>query len=223
MESILVLPRAHLFSGAWPQGFVAADQPAAAAALRAAGDGFLRPREVAERTPAWKQPIPYCMLVRRGEVFCVERLPRQGEARLHGKLSVGLGGHVEAADLDPEEGPILTALRRELAEEVRLPPAPLPAPRFVGLVNDDSDAVGEVHFGLVFCQHLPDGGSVEILESSKMRGAFRHLAGLSGLWQDSVRFESWSRMLIEAGAVEALANHAPAAPEESCGKTQEEP
>lgn len=213
MESILVIPRAALFTGRWPQGFVpAGSQDAtdgrpsdvATTALRAAEThGRLLPRAAAEIDPDWKQPIPYCMLVRGTEVFCVERLPRQGESRLHGRLSLGLGGHVEAVDLGSPGGPVQAALRRELAEEVRLPALDLPPPVFLGLVNDESDPVGKVHFGLVFSQQIPAQGTVEIVESPKMRGAFRHLAGTHGLWQDLDRFETWSRMLLEAGAVEA--------------------
>lgn len=224
MERIVVVPRACLFGGDWPQGFVRAGSPEADAALRVvAAHGLVVSRVAAEPDPTWKQPIPYCTLVRDEEVFCVERLPRQGESRLHGHLSLGLGGHVEPRDLASPAGPVLAALARELAEEIRLPLGFLPPPRFLGFVNDDATPVGQVHFGLAFCQQIPAGQTVQILERSKMRGAFRHLVGPDGLWQDLGRFESWSRILLEAGAVEARAELASPADPESCDKTQEEP
>jgi len=220
---VLALPRAALFDGRWPQGFVPAGSTAAAAAWEAVRrHGRLLERDAAEVDPAFKQPIPYCTLVRPGEVFCVERLPRQGEGRLHGRWSIGLGGHIEPDDLAGEGDPILAGLRRELAEEVGEGPAALPA-RFLGLVNDETDPVGQVHFGLVFCLEIPRVQTVQILESSKMRGAFRHLAGPAGPWQDLHRFESWSRILLEARAVEALADSRSHCTPKSCGKTQEEP
>jgi predicted NUDIX family phosphoesterase len=181
------------------------------------------PRPEAEDNPAWKQPIAYCTVVRDdGQMLCVERLRHQGEGRLHGQLSIGLGGHIEPDDLAGGGGPVRAALSRELHEELVLPLG-LPPPEFLGLINDDSTAVGRVHFGLAFCQRVPARGIVQIRESRKMRGAFRHLAGPQGVWQDLARFETWSRILLEARVVEALANTRPAARRSSCGKTQEEP
>lgn len=217
-----MLPRDALFSGDWPQGFSPAGTPAADAALAACAQAAtVLPREQAEGDPGWKQPIPYCTIVRQGLCFCVERLPRQGETRLHGRLSVGLGGHIAEEDLGGAD-PVRTALHRELAEEVSLPPG-TSASHFLGLVNDDGDEVGRVHFGLVFGVVIPAEGSVRVLESLKMRGDFRHLVGPDGLWQDLHRFETWSRILLEARALEALATHAPRRRGKSCGKTQEEP
>ncbi len=220
METILVIERESAFPLGWPQGFLPAEAPAVTDVLRAINaQGFLVEREVAERNPLWKQPIPYCVLVRGAEVFCVERLPKQGESRLHGRLSLGLGGHIDARDTGQPCGVVRAALERELREEVHLqesPGSPIPAPRLLGLLNDDATEVGKVHFGVVFGLQVPASAKVKILESSKMRGAFRHLAGPDGLWQDLHRFESWSRILLEARAVEPLASQpAPSARPES--------
>jgi len=206
-ESIVALERAAVFAGEWPQGFVPASECAIEPLLAAIRTrGFAVERALAERSPQWKQPIPYCLIVRGSEVFCVERLPRQGEGRLHGRLSLGIGGHIDGAELADNRGPVHAALLRELHEEVALP-ADVPArPAFLGLLNDDRDEVGRVHFGLVFAQALRPGDEVQIVESTKMRGGFRRLVGPDGLWQDLARFETWSRILLEAGAVESLAS-----------------
>ena len=45
----------------------------------------------------------------------MERLPKQGEGRLHGKLSLGFGGHVDASDIDGSGDLVQRALDRELA------------------------------------------------------------------------------------------------------------
>ena len=51
-----------------------------------------------EEDPSLLQPIPYIVLMRDGdvgpEVFTYTRLTGGGESRLHGKVSVGVGGHM---------------------------------------------------------------------------------------------------------------------------------
>lgn len=215
VERVLVVRRGDFFDGDWPQGFVAVDPGEGESLLdRIWQEGFFVDRPAAEANPAWKQPIPYCAVLRGDEVFCVERTSKQSEQRLHGLLSIGLGGHV-----NPEDGCELSApgtatghrfgpaLHRELDEELVMPWAHCSAPRFLGLLNDDSNAVGEVHIGLVFgvevdptCRDLqgvrPD---VAVRETRKMRGGFTRLAALEPLWQDPNRFESWSRLILAAG------------------------
>jgi predicted NUDIX family phosphoesterase len=215
MESIWVIPRTAMFGGRWPQGFI----PAAALSLATleqvvAEQGFATLRERAEATPEWKQPIPYCAVLADAEVLCVERLPKQGEGRLHGKLSLGFGGHVDASDIDGSGDLVQRALDRELAEELGLPPERARR-RFLGVINDDSSPVGVVHFGLAFAQWVADPKSVQVRESSKMRGAFRRLVDSDELWQDLQRFESWSRILLEVRALEVLAHPTPRRDSES--------
>ncbi len=197
VESVLVVARESLFGGTWPQGFEPVDPASIARIEREAR--FL-PREFAERSPQWKQPIPYCV-VERGEAwFCVERLAAQGEARLHGRRSIGLGGHIGPEDALHPEGPVRSALLRELREELDLGPGPGRTPQFLGLLNDDSTEVGRVHFGLVFRLTVAPEENVAVRESLKMRGGWGRLAGPGGLWQDLDRFETWSRILLEARA-----------------------
>ena len=202
-EHVLVVDRAAFFDGAWPQGFTALD-PDAAAELAAAFESAARfePRAVAEETPAWKQPIPYCVVCRGDEVFCVQGLSGQGEARLHGKISIGIGGHVEPVD---EQGPgiLARATLRELAEELSLDPdiRDSLAPRCVGILNDDSNAVGEVHVGLVHLVQVPvetPDTAIRVRETEKMRGGFRGVAGADRLWHDASLLESWSALLLDA-------------------------
>jgi predicted NUDIX family phosphoesterase len=200
-----------------------ADDPGRDFLQRAFDLGRFEDRPTAERTPAWKQWIPYCVLrcgqrPREGHaaaeagVFLVQRTRGQSEARLHGAFSLGLGGHIEPDDaVGSTDGPgfFLAALWRELHEELQLGPAAALAPRFVGLVNDDSTEVGSVHAGLVYTVDVPLATAaarqqVGIREVSKMHGGFTHLADLRELWQNPACFESWSRMLLEAGLLGIL-------------------
>lgn len=222
MEQVFVVERSAFFGGQWPQGLTRLSAQAAATLL---ADfelrGFYANRDRAENEPAWKQLIPYCVLRRGPEVFCVERTQRQGEQRLHGLLSIGLGGHVNPIDsLEPSDsGRLRVALRRELDEELSIRwSAALGPPRLLGLLNDDSNPVGQVHAGLVFVLDFDPTSRidltnanteacdvVQIRETSAMRGGFTHLADAPGLWQDRGRFESWSRLLLEVGIAGPMA------------------
>ncbi|MCC6670096.1 MAG: hypothetical protein IT458_03485 [Planctomycetes bacterium] len=208
-ETILVVPRAAFFAGDWPQGFLPAQELPADHSVRALeAAGLWVARDAAEQDESLKQLIPYCVVVRAGSVFCVERLPRGGEARLHGLLSIGIGGHVSVPPgsspaLESAPGAVERGLARELAEELVLPPGPPPSPTFLGLLNDDATPVGRVHVGLVYRWEpaVPAaGGSVQVRvrEISKLRGSFESLAAQNPVWQDRTRFESWSWILLQA-------------------------
>ena len=148
------------------------------------------PRAPAETNPALKQLIPYVVVRRGGEVFCTERLSRGNEARLHGKLSIGIGGHInpgEGADIVNE------GMRRELHEELALDVEP--DAQLIGLINDDTTDVGSVHWGLVFIADLPDDASCTVRETHKLAGSFRSLE-----WLEARRegMETWSVFALEA-------------------------
>ncbi len=205
MEQILVVERSGFFGGQWPQGFTPIPDPRRLLS-RFEATGFFVPRPEAEDNPAWKQPIPYCLVTQGEQLLTVRRTRGQSEQRLHGLWSIGLGGHVQAEDRG--SGPIFEhSLRRELEEELVIPGLDRLEPRFLGLLNDDSNPVGRVHVGLVYrlelpCSEHPDSEhqhkSVRIRETSKMTGGLRSLVGSQNLWQDRSRFETWSRILLEA-------------------------
>lgn len=228
MASVLVADRAAFFGGDWPQGYapiVDAEAPAFLDSARARSR-FVD-RAVAERSPAMKQWIPYCVLrcVEPRDpaatesaapgiagVFVVQRTSAQGEKRLHGAWSIGLGGHIEPQDAaSGSTGAEFfgAALRRELAEELEFAPPLLP-PRLVGLVNDDSTPVGSVHAGLVYVWDLIGPvrrlrSAVGVRETAKMRGGLASLAEFRELWQDPAKFESWSQFLVRGGLAGPLA------------------
>ncbi len=201
-EKVWVLRRSDLFAGQWPQGFMPLAAAESEALLGKISElGFLADRAQAEAEPAWKQPIPYCLVRQGSEWLCVQRRKQGTEGRLHNLYSVGLGGHIGPED-QPLESPDLCgqALMRELAEELVLPdfaPANL---QFRGILNDDSNAVGQVHLGLVYELSLNPAQAkiVKIREISKLLGGFRTLVELRKLWQDPGALETWSRKVLEA-------------------------
>ena len=218
MEQVFVVHRRGFYGGDWPQGFFALDAAAARSLLRDfAARGQFVPRDQAEEQPAWKQLIPYCVLRTPDSVFCVQRKAAQTEARLHGKLSIGIGGHI-----NPESGQgpdqasnaftvshFESALRRELTEELHGADGRSPPASFCGILNDDQNPVGRVHTGLVYTIDWPASRTnaelPTVREVSKMSGSFRSLAEMRQLWQDPAHLESWTRTLVEAGIAGAAA------------------
>lgn len=155
------------------------------------------PRSRAEEDPAWKQVIPYVILAAGEEVFVYRRGQRSSETRLRALESAGLGGHIRHDDEDIFHEPgwpaYQAALERELAEEVEIGAAVL-EDRLVGLINDDSTPVGQVHIGLVHVRQLA-APRVRARESKIAGGRFvspqmLRTEGLEG-------FESWSRFVLE--------------------------
>jgi predicted NUDIX family phosphoesterase len=201
MEFVYVVPRRELFPEAYPHGFVAFDPGSLSAFERALAQGFFVERERAERTPEWKQVIPYSIVLFAGQVLLLERLKAGGEARLHHKLSIGVGGHVNPADLAASTaagrgralGLLEAGARRELEEELEL--GGEISIESVGLINDDTNPVGAVHVGLV--QRVTAEGRVSIRETNALRGGLVEPDELRGLLARGANLESWSALLVE--------------------------
>ena len=149
------------------------------------------PRAEAETDSAFRQIIPYVAVTRGGEVFSTRRLRSGTESRLHGLISLGIGGHINK-NRDGDDGEtLMRALRRELSEEINAPGADLSRLVFRGFINDDSNDVGSVHLGM-FCT-LETEGEVSVRETDKLLGAWlgrKELAGRAG------EMETWSSLVI---------------------------
>lgn len=197
MEFVWVVRRRDLFPDCSPQGFLA--MPVETLESRFLGvareRGFFVERREAEVTPAWKQVIPYSLVRFEGRFLLLERLPTQGESRLHGKLSIGVGGHLNPQDAGPDL--VRAGAVRELTEELELGPDLEMTP--LGLLNDDSDPVGAVHVGIVF--GVQTVSEPRIRESDKMRGVSTPLAELRDMCQTR-RLESWSAEILRVSGWE---------------------
>jgi predicted NUDIX family phosphoesterase len=188
VERVLVLPRDRVPGGCDFTGVRAASGETIQdlqAAVRTYGRFLDRPR--AEEDPAFKQLIPY-VVVRDGElVYLMERTAAGGDPRLHGKASIGVGGHLNP--VDEGEDPLADGLRREWSEELVADWEP--AFRLVGLLNDDSNPVGSVHLGVVF-EVDAAGRDVDVREHDKLTGRFATSAEVRAAWD---RMETWSRLV----------------------------
>ncbi len=157
-----------------------------------------RPRSEVEDNPSYKQLISYTLFVSDKRIFVMKRLNAQGEERLHGRLSVGVGGHMNPVPEIPWPGRrrisdlkniLLANTFREIREEVAL--AGNPPVGILGILNDDQDDVGKVHLGVVSAVRLPSP-LLAVKEKDKMLGAWVEMSKLHHLG----KFESWSALLL---------------------------
>lgn len=194
-EHVLVVPTPVFHALGHFQGFCG-DTDRYLAGLLDPRHTSYRPRAKMEQDPTFKQLIPYVIFRYRDAaggvtLFQYTRGKGQGEARLHAKRSIGIGGHISADDQAAtsayDEG-----MRRELAEEVVID-TPYRS-QLAGLINDDESEVGKVHLGVV---HLFDveRPAVKPRENEIIDAGFRPV---SELLSDLSRFETWSQICLRA-------------------------
>jgi len=148
---------------------------------------FFIDRPIAEVSPQYKQIIPY-VVIRHGEAwYLLQRTPKQTEARLHHKLSIGVGGHI-----NPDTPELLDGLHRELEEEVDV--VGDYDLTFAGILNDDTTDVGRVHLGAVFVLDAHDE-NVRVRETEKMTGRWARREELA---EHRDRMETWSQIVFDA-------------------------
>jgi len=197
MEFVFVVPRESLFPDCYPHGLLSFGEEGferEAFETRAQEAGFFVEREYAERTPSLKQIIPYALVCSGQEVLLVRRLRQGGEARLHDKLSIGIGGHINPVDAGHSElGLFEAASQRELLEELHID-GPTRSETW-GILNDDSNPVGAVHVGLVQVVHVR--GSVRIREEHQLQGELTSVDGLRAAAREGGAFETWSQLLLD--------------------------
>jgi predicted NUDIX family phosphoesterase len=191
-EDVLVVPTADLLDeiagGSSWLGIRAAGEDLLGDLVRRRG--AFRPRAAMESDESWKQVIPYPVLRDGDAWFLMRRTKAGGDARLHDRFSIGVGGHVNPAD-GGLDGDLSTALRREWLEELEVDFVPVF--RFVGLLNDDTTPVGRVHVGLVY-EADAAGRPVAIRETEKLSGSFVAAADVAAV---ADRLETWSRLAFE--------------------------
>lgn len=159
-------------------------------------------RGTVEPDPSWKQPIPYAFVVnpQSKKVYAYQRSSDKNaahESRLHGKWSWGVGGHIEQADA-LGKNPIHVCLEREvLAEEVDISGKILDI-RLLGYINDHSDKVSEVHFGILYLIET-DAETVSPKDAEMKQGKFMTLSELEEICSspDCV-VEAWSKVALES-------------------------
>ena len=164
-----------------------------------------------EHDPRWLQIIPYIVAVHqyepnRWKVLSYYRSKEGGENRLHGKMSVGIGGHINPMDIPTVARerilsgrtqdwdavwPLIDCAHREIAEEIN--PDCDYSLRGGGWVIEDETDVGLVHVGAVILAVLDDPTKIvpneELLDPAMME------------WEDALEAENpevWTRIVLSS-------------------------
>lgn len=187
MEQVLVVKREKIEKFiASKNGLITENVPELLEIIR--NEHEYMPRDEAEGQPAFKQIIPYVILRQGYKIFVTRRLNKGGEARLHGKISIGVGGHINPVDKQGDM--LMKGLWREIHEEVELHSHGELCS--CGFINDDSNSVGSVHLGACFT--LETEGEVTVKETEKLEGLWMTLPELKASYD---YMETWTQIALE--------------------------
>ena len=195
-EMILAVPTARLGPPFCVTGFHPCRIVNLIEVLKATGL-WIGPRESLERDTAFRQIIPYVLLRIEDRFVCYVRATKGKESRLHGRRSIGMGGHLELSDIVVAGNciDIMETLnrgaRREVAEE--LGEVECIDRTWQGLVVDNDTDVGRVHIGVVCVWTLgavPSGVADAELEAVEVYS-------LEDLRSCRKQLERWSRLVVD--------------------------
>lgn len=164
------------------------------------------PRHHIETDERFLQLLPYCLVKHKESGFVVgyNRPGKgEGESRLQGAFSIGLGGHVEIPDFRGSRKKtigelLLRAADREIAEELAVEPTngwDMSGP--IGVILDNTNPVGRVHLGLIYqleISNLPDCPGVHPGPSSEIEDP--HWIRMTE--RIHKKAEPWTRLILEA-------------------------
>lgn len=155
-------------------------------------------RAVCETDESLWQLLPYNVLIdEQDRIFTYVRGQAGQEGRLHDKLSIGIGGHVDHAPW-PATAHDLSRLLvieavREVEEEVALS-GPF-EPEFTHYIIDHTNEVGRVHLGLLSITKVHSSQIGTLEEGIVLAGAFEPISWLVQEAQFN-RLENWSQEVL---------------------------
>lgn len=172
--------------------------------------GMFIDRDGVEEDTRYKQIIPYIMVRKptmvpplegatTPQVLHYTRTERSGEQRLAKLKSVGFGGHIKQEDHETPLLALTAGMDREIREELDFPrTVKISHPEFAGLINDESNAVGQVHTGLLYIIDVTEKVKDARLEISSPDEDIMQLG-----WSEPVRlrleeFETWSQITLSS-------------------------
>ena len=149
-----------------------------------------RRRQDVEKDPKYKQIIPYVIFRHHYSVFSYRRGKLLSEKRLLGNYSIGIGGHISLYDENLFTETYEHGMEREISEEVVI--GSNYEKSLVAFINDDSNEVGSVHFGVVYLFTL-EKPIVKPNEKSINDPKFQSIPDLK---KNIEKFENWSQICI---------------------------
>lgn len=160
------------------------------------------PRPILEDYLEGRQVLPYVVIKKDGKFLRYRRAVSGGENRLHGKISIGIGGHIDIEDavLIPKVGAIDLMMTmhqsaiREIYEEIgiRVKPEDL---NFVAIIRCNDTPVDAVHVAMVaICDisHIVIGN---LTFEDTVDDVF--FATKEEIVADPVEKETWSNLVLE--------------------------
>jgi len=136
------------------------------------------PRGEAEIDEMFRQVIPYCAIRKDGKILSYRR--KGNEERLHGLLSIGIGGHIDY----PES--FMEGMDRELYEEAGVMNC---TKDYLGAIEMSGTEVDKVHLGIAFIVDTDEATPKEELRDPQWL-TVEEAAGLEG------EMEPWSQKLL---------------------------
>lgn len=163
--------------------------------------------EAIESNPQYLQLVTYVALINVRNRQIINYARKGSESRLHGKRSIGIGGHVQAGDLSDDLGfayQLEQAARRETEEELGKDFSHVPF-QFMGYLQDQINPVGQVHLGVCYLVNVADlevctsldgdtPGDGELLDV--------RATDIEKVMKDFEDYERWSQMYLGAIARE---------------------
>ena len=145
-----------------------------------------------ENDNSFQQIIPYILFSYKDDFFAYKYLAGAGEQRLVNEdYQLGVGGHINKEDIKNGGNVLEEGMNREWEEEVDYFGNFLEK-KFVGIINDESRPVEQVHLGLVY-HFIGDSPKIFIKETDKMEGKLVKLAELG----ENLSHSNWMRIVYE--------------------------
>jgi len=161
------------------------------------------PRSEVEEDYRYKQLVAYNVVRSANSYLTYKRTEKSSESRLWRKYSLGIGGHINVEDKaqvtlfstnNKKTMNFFTrTVWRELEEEIKIDMHARSEPRLVCFINDDSNDVGKVHFGLVWLLEVERPGAVK----GKKGLTELRFCDIETLEKNKTYFETWSQLLID--------------------------
>lgn len=159
-------------------------------------NNFFMDRQDAEEDADFKQLIPYAIFRHNGKYLHYVRGKSGGEARLHAKGSMGIGGHINPVDSRNDAlgmETYLAGVEREIQEELVIKGGY--TQKIIAILNDDSNEVGKVHLGVVHLVEL-ESDDIKPGEAAISELKFSTLEELQNEIRPSL--EPWSQFCLDA-------------------------
>jgi len=153
--------------------------------------GNFHERDEIENDYNYKQIIPYVVFKNyEDRILVLKRTQNQGEVRLHNKISIGIGGHINDQDKSiTMEQTFFNGMDREINEELWI----TNSYKYIykGIIYDNTEEVSKVHLGVLFVGFVD---SAKIKEESNFESTWlkkEEIINLTG-----ANFENWTNIAL---------------------------